>query len=209
MASSLQPDVAPRASLLVLVRGESFSSRAEPGRYMECSRESREALSVAAASQLTLFASLAEHFDISLALHTYRVPGCSLLPYYTSPTGAWEQPRATYYDHATNNQTSLWQSAWQAELVRGQGDSLPYVAALAVRFDAAFRNPAALARRFVAIAQRAAPLSESSELWVAHPIRFSELPLAKPPLDEFFCASYARQDGAAPFIADVLQASGS
>ena len=213
--AALQPGGGPRASLLVLMRGESF--RAGPGRQgaassgtgaLTCTREGREAQSLASSSQLTLFADLAVHFDVTVALHTYPVPGCSLLEYYAPPDATWGPPRATYYDYASHNQTSLWQAAWQAELGRAPGGNVPYDAALALRLDTALRRPAALARRFVTIAQRAAPLSESSELWVAHPIRFNDLPLAKPPMDEYFCASYARQDGAAPFIADSLQAGG-
>lgn len=160
---------------------------------------------------MALLAVLSAHFDITLSLHTYEVPGCSLLEQYTHPSREW-QPRIRYYDHEKNNQSSLWTAAWQWEMARG----LSHDAALVFRFDTGFWHPEALAGNLSHIALGWGRAGSSNDLWLAHPVKFNVIPSDPNPAltirqygssggSSYFCEAYARKDTNAPFVADALQ----
>lgn len=171
------PSAALRPPLLVLVRGESF--RANGGQHvrkLKCSDESKASVHESTVTHRSLFEELARSFDIALSLHTYQVEGCSISDYYTG----WA-PRIEYYNHSANNQSSLWKHAWTSALAV-DAPRAPFVAALALRFDLAFRDPRALGERLTreiwGLAQPSldgpgsTTGSSSAKLWVPHAVAF-------------------------------------
>ena len=138
---------------------------------------------------------------MTIGLHTYGVPGCSILEYYTHPTGAWRAPRAHFYNHSMYTQSLLWKSVWKTE--REHAAFATHSAALVLRLDLVLWEPLALARRITELSRRGA-----EDDYMGHPVRFTML-LPEPKnlriTSAYFCTAFAAAESEKPFISDVLQ----
>ena len=233
------PRASARPLLLVILRGESHrqmghntaSGRTGPRLQGNCSQERMSAQGTATKTHIALFTRLQAEFELTLRLHTYRLPGCT--EHITGELyGQW-RPKLRLYNQSSESQESLFTKAIRSEILDGHCagracsslGALPrYHSLLILRFDVALRDPPGLAQLLLrtAIPPLAMGHGATSEMYAAFPWTPQYLGwVAKSSIShrQLFCTGHTRtsrareqadsgaqaRSDAPPFMSDIIQ----